>query len=91
MTLDKIFKCESRKKIVSFFYQNSTAVDTLRGIVTWTGLSEKEVVKALEELVDSGILIAHRTSGTVGYAYTSDKKLIKDIKNYFQKSNKMGQ
>jgi len=87
MPTDKVFKCQAREKIIQFFHQNPNTIDTINGIVTWTGLTKKETVKALEELVDLGILLAHRASSTVGYAYTTDKKLIAKIKKHF-KSNK---
>ena len=84
MPIDKIFNCQARKKIIHFFHQNPNTIDTISGIVTWTGLSKKETIKALEELVDFSILMAHRASSTVGYAYTTDKKLIAKIKKYFK-------
>ena len=84
MPIDKIFTCQARKKITLFFHQNPNTVDTINGIITWTGLTKKETIKALEELVDLGVLMAHRTSSTVGYAYTTNKKLIARIKKYFK-------
>lgn len=83
MKLDKILRSQARKKIVHFFHLNPTSVDSPSGIVTWTGLAAKEAAQALEELAKAGILVAHRSTSTVGYAYTRNKKLIEKIKKYF--------
>lgn len=87
MTLKKIFSSPARKKILFFFHRNPTSIDSPRGIATWTGLGKKEAAKALEELVKTGLLIAHRATSMVGYAYTANKKLINKIKKYFQKTS----
>ena len=84
MDIKKIFNCKVKRKIVHFFHNNPASIDSLRGIMTWTGLAKKEATKALEELVKYGVLMAHRSTSTVGYAYTGDKKLIDKIKKYFQ-------
>lgn len=86
MSLDKIFSCQARKKIVHFFHNNPMSIDTIRGIVTWTGLNKKQAAKALQELVKAGILIVHSTSSTIGYAYTNNKRLVNKIKRHFQKN-----
>lgn len=83
--LKKIFSCPVREKIIHFFHRNPTSIDSLRGIATWTDLGKKEAAKALEELVKAGLLIAHRATSTVGYAYTANKRIINKVKKYFQK------
>jgi hypothetical protein len=85
---EKIFSCPARQKIMQFFSNSPASIDTLRGIMTWTGLTKKEAVKALEELVKEGVLTPHRTSSTVGYAYTPDKKMSKKIIKYFDKDGR---
>jgi hypothetical protein len=84
MSIKKILNSQANRKIIYFFHRNPTSVDTLRGIVTWTGINRKEAARALEELAKKGVLIAHRVSSTVGYAYTSNKNIINKIKKYFQ-------
>lgn len=86
MSLNKIFAHPAKKKIAHFFHHNPASIDTSRGISTWTGLNIKETARALEELVKKGILVAHRVTSTVGYAYTNNKKLAVRIKKYFQKN-----
>src|SRR3989338_8863424 len=84
MKFHRIFDSAVKEKIAYFFHSNPTTIDTIRGIVTWTGLNRKEVISALEDLVRAGILVAHRSTSTVGYAYTASKALINKIKKYFQ-------
>jgi len=83
MNLNKILSCPARKKIIHFFYSNPASIDTLKGIMTWTGLDKKEAVNALEELVKEKILIPHRVTSTVGYAYMPNKKQAQAIRKYF--------
>jgi len=77
-----------KKKILHFFHLNPASIDTLRGIMTWTGLAKNEAMKALETLVKEGVLTPHRTSSTVGYAYTPCKKDKVKIKNILKKDLK---
>jgi len=84
MKIKELIKSDARKKVVHFFNANPSSIDTLKGITTWTGLDSASAIKALEELVKAGILIPHRLSSTVGYAYAPPKKIARDIKKYFQ-------
>lgn len=77
--IDKLFKSEIHKKIVTFFHENPSSVDTPRGIAAWIGYKKETVKKALDELVKSGILTAHCVSSTTGYSYTQDKKVLNHI------------
>ena len=66
------------RKVMQFFLDNEGSIDTPRGISTWINENIKVVRTALEELVLSGLLKAHRTSSTVGYSCPfSKKKLVK--------------
>ena len=76
---EKIFKSKVYVKIISFFYENQASIDTPRGVATWTGCNRDAVKKALEELAEMGVLIAHPASSTTGYSYTRDDKIIKAI------------
>lgn len=87
--LDKLFASPVRTKIISFFHQNPSSIDTPRGIAAWTDLKLKEVKKALEELAEAKILEVHRAISTVGYAYTRDKGLISKIERHLKKSGTM--
>ena len=79
MDTGKILNSDIRLKIVTFFHENQASIDTPRGIATWIGEDRAKVKAALEDLVTSKILVAHRTSSTTGYSYTSDEKLISKI------------
>lgn len=82
--LDKIFQSELHFKIVTFFYENPSSLDTAKGIATWVNYEPKEVEEALEELVGFDILVAHRSELVTGFAYTQDKEISKVIDNYFK-------
>jgi len=46
------------------------------------------VKRALEDLVEIGVLIAYRATSTTGYGYTSDRKLITEIGRFLKKARK---
>ena len=79
MDIDKIFRSEINVKIVTFFHENQASIDTPRGVATWVGEDRAKVKAALEDLVKAKILVAHRTTSTTGYSYTSEDKLISKI------------
>jgi len=68
---------ESHIKVVQFFMDNPNSVDTPRGVSAWTNLSLNDSRDILEELAKKGILRAYRTSSTVGYSLTENKKVLK--------------
>ena len=78
--------CESRLnlKIISFFHENPSTVDTSRGIAAWLNHDSKKIKKALDYLVNQGILIAHGTASTIAYAYTQDRKTAEEIEKLLQ-------
>ena len=67
-------------KIVKFFHENQSSIDTPRGVATWIGEDRAKVKSTLEDLVKKKILIADRTASTTGYSYTRDTALISRIK-----------
>ena len=79
MDIDKIFRSEINVKIITFFHENQASIDTPRGVATWVGEDRAKVKAALEDLVKAKILVAHRTTSTTGYSYTSEDKLISKI------------
>ena len=85
MDTGKILNSDIRVKIVTFFHENQASIDTPRGIATWIGEDRAKVKSALEDLVSSKILVAHRASSTTGYSYTSDEKLISRIGKLLKK------
>ncbi len=79
MNLKRLLRDPIYFKIICFFHENPTSVDTPRGIAAWTGENRQTVKKALLELAKLKLLIAHKTTSTAGYSYTRDGKLIKTI------------
>ena len=79
MELSRLLKNKLYRDIVVFFHKNQTSIDTPRGIATWIKQERTVVKRALDKLVEIGILIDHRSSSTTGYSYTRDEKIIKDI------------
>jgi hypothetical protein len=79
MDINKIFQSEIHRKIVKFFHENQSSLDTPRGVATWIGEDRAKVKTALEDLVKARILIANRAASTTGYSYTRDTRLISRI------------
>jgi len=79
MALSKILKNKLYRDIIKFFHENQSSIDTPRGIATWVETDRPQAKKALDKLVEAGILTAHKVSSTTGYAYTRNKKLINEI------------
>ena len=84
MDIDRIFQSEIHAKIITFFHENQASIDTPRGVATWIGEDRSKVKTALEDLVKAKILVAHRTSSTTGYSYTSESKLISKIGKFLK-------
>ncbi len=79
MDKKKIFGSPLHLKIIKFFHENQSSIDTPRGIATWIGEDRAKVKSALEDLVKGKILIADRAASTTGYGYTRDTALISKI------------
>ena len=82
---DRSFKSELHLSIVKFFHENQASIDTPRGISTWVGADRAKVKKALEDLVEMNILVAHRSTSTTGYSYTRNAKIISKIEKLLKK------
>lgn len=85
MDINKAFASPIHRKIIAFFHENQSSIDTPRGIATWTGEERLKVKKPLEDLVALKILVAHRSTSTTGYSYTRDAKLISKISRLLAK------
>lgn len=88
MDLSKLLKIQIYFKIINFFHENPTSIDTPRGISTWIGESKQNVRAALLKLAKSKILTAHKVTSTTGYSYTRDQKLVKKIDSSLKKIKK---
>lgn len=72
-------------KVIRFFLDNPNSIDTPRGVSAWTNLSLPECRRILEELAKKGILLAYRTSSTVGYSLTENKKILQTLQKLAKK------
>jgi len=88
MNLNKLLKGRIYFKIVNFFHENPTSIDTPRGISTWIGESKQSVKSALLKLAKLKVLTAHKVTSTTGYSYTTDPKVVKKIGNSLKKIKK---
>lgn len=66
-------------KILDFFHENPSCIDTVVGIALWTNENMKNVKKAVEDLANLKVLIVHKTPSTVGYSYTQDSAISKKV------------
>jgi len=85
MNLKKFFKSPLHKKIIIFFHQNPSSVDTSRGVATWINYDGPKVSQALKELAKEKILNIHNSATATGYSYTTDKKIIEKIEKLLQR------
>ncbi|MBN2097255.1 MAG: hypothetical protein JW714_02120 [Candidatus Omnitrophica bacterium] len=77
--LKKIFNSQLNRRIVAFFHNYPTTVDTAGGISAWLNQNIDEVRAALKYLAEQNILIAHQGPPTTAYGYTQDLELIEQI------------
>ena len=80
MKLDKYLEQKINRKIIKFFLENPSSIDTSRGIATWINEDVDRTEKALKELVDNKILVLHGTDATSAYACTTDSHIISRLK-----------
>lgn len=83
--LEKICLCSLNLKIISFFHENPSTVDTAHSIAAWLNHDYTEIKTRLDYLVTQRILNSHRTGSTVAYCLTQDKKIINGIEKFLQK------
>ncbi len=86
--LKKICESSLNLKIISFFHENPSIVDTSGGIATWLNHDRKEIKKVLDYLAGQNILVSHHTGSTTAYAYTQDKEIIEQIEKILQIQNR---
>lgn len=80
MSIDDAFRSKIHSKIIAFFHENQSSIDTPRGVSTWIREERFIVKQALEDLANLNILVAHRAPSTTGYSYTRDSRIISKIK-----------
>ena len=84
MALRKVCKSDPHAKIISFFHENPSTVDTSQNLAAWLNFELSKIEKALDYLVKQNILIVHQTGSTTAYAYTQDKETIKEIAEFLK-------
>jgi hypothetical protein len=71
-----------QKQILKFFKENSHAIETARGIMTWLGaVDPKEVQQALDDLAGRKLLLCHESGAVLGYALNPDERVFGQIKD----------
>lgn len=88
MDVSKILKSPINLKLVLFYHENPSIVDTAQSIAKWIEQDISKVEKVLEKLVKEKILIAHRSPHMVGYGYTQNGEVIRAIDGYLKKRKK---
>jgi predicted transcriptional regulator len=78
-TVKNLFKNEAVRKILLFFNENPNCIDTAKGISLWISWDINIIQKALNQLVEDGIITSHQTASTTAYAYTNNKEIVKKI------------
>lgn len=82
--IKNLFKNNTVKKILLFFNENPSCIDTAKGISLWVGSDTTLTQKCLNKLVKEGILIIHQAASTSAYAYTNNKAIVKNIEKYIK-------
>jgi hypothetical protein len=88
MKLQKYLDIEINRKIIRFFLENPSSIDTSRGIATWINENADKTEAALHNLARAKILVSHATALTLAYACTTDKKTISKIKLHLAQNYK---
>jgi predicted transcriptional regulator len=79
-----LFKNEVTKRILLFFNENPNSIDTVKGISVWVECDIDAAQKALNRLVDRGVLINHKTASTNAYSYTNERPIVKKIEKHIK-------
>lgn len=87
MGINKVMSSTIGRKIIAFFHENPSSVDTVEGIAKWIGEDAVKVSKSLEELAKLNILVAHEGI-TTGYGYTQDDCMLHRIGVLLRKRRK---
>ncbi|MDD5680872.1 MAG: hypothetical protein PHI59_06505 [Candidatus Omnitrophica bacterium] len=86
--MQKYLDVEINRKIVRFFLENPSSIDTSRGIATWINEDAAKTESALHDLAKAKILVLHQTALTSAYACTPDKKTISKIRLHLERKYK---
>ncbi len=67
------------RRILQFFCEHPAAVETVRGIASWTGDEQGAVQEAAQILSKRKWLTADETSVVTGYSLTRDERCLAQI------------
>ncbi len=81
MKSDRKHNKNIKLKIMKFFYENPSTIDSARGVAAWIGEDMDNVKKCLDILEKERVLISHKTNFVTGYSLTSNKNALKKIKS----------
>jgi len=87
INLRRVIKSNIDYKILNFFHNSPSSIDTARGISTWINEKREDTRKSLDKLAKFKILLSLKNRFVVGYSYTQDVNIVKKI-NRFLGNNK---
>ena len=79
MRFSEYIQPKIHRKIIRFFLENPTCIDTSRAIATWINESVDDTERALKKLAEARILVLHGNDATPAYGYTTDARIISKI------------
>jgi flagellar basal body P-ring protein FlgI len=85
VNLDRALESKINRKIIKFFLENPSSIDTSRGIATWINENIDKTEKGLRELAKVKILVPHGTGAAIAYGYTTNTHLASRIKTSLKK------
>ena len=68
-----------QRKILNFFHEQPHAVESARGISSWTGVEPERVEEAVGDLLTWRWLDLDETSLAKGYSLTRDERLLLQV------------
>jgi len=88
MNIEGYLRSKINRKIIRFFLENPSSLDNSRGIGTWINENKNKTEKALKDLLEAKILIAHGKDATAAYGFTTNTRINAKIKTCLKKSKK---
>ena len=86
MNLSRHLRRGINRKIIKFFLENPSSIDTSRSIAIWINEDEEKTEKVLNDLVKAKVLVPYGDNATPAYGYTTDRYILTKIKSYLKKN-----
>lgn len=90
MRLDRYFNSKICLKIMKFFIENPSSIDSPAGISTWINENVAETDSAIKCLVKAKVIVSHGSKTAPAYGLTDDSNIISRIKSRLKKIQGMG-